>query len=287
MGIVSAVGRANLGITDYEDFIQTDAAINPGNSGGALVNARGELIGINTAIFSQSGGYQGIGFAVPRNMAGQVMGQIVKGGRVTRGYLGLVVQEVTPAITRAMELSKAGVLVADVEPGGPAARAGLQRGDLITAVEGQPVTDVGHFRNLVASTAPASKLRLTIVRGSREQTVLATVGQLEDQEPPAPPVARDEPGPLGIAIADVTPEVAAKLGLPADVQGAVVAELAPSGQAAEAGLRQGDVIQEVNRRPVRSAREFARAVEQAGERDVVLLVNRRGVTAYFVVERSR
>jgi Do/DeqQ family serine protease len=287
MGIVSAVGRANLGITDYEDFIQTDAAINPGNSGGALVNSRGELVGINTAIFSQSGGYQGIGFAVPVNMASQVMEQIVKGGRVTRGYLGVVVQELTPAITKALELPRSGVLVGDVEPGGPAARAGVLRGDLITAVDGQPVTDVGSFRNLVARTAPGSKLRLTIVRGGRELAAEATVGELKDQEPEAPAVAGNAPGPLGIAVTDVTPQVAAKLGLPADEKGAVVAELAPSGPAAEAGLRPGDVIQEVNRQPVRSAREFAQAVEKAGDRDVVLLVNRGGITAYFVVERSR
>src|SRR5947208_724025 len=191
-GIVSAVGRANLGIADYEDFIQTDAAINPGNSGGALVNARGELIGINTAIVSESGGYAGIGFAVPAIMAKQVMEHVVKRGRVTRGYLGVGVQEATPVVVRALGVSNArGVLVADVASDGPAARAGLKRGDLITAIDDKAVDDVGHFRNLIAGTSPGSKVRVKVARdGNREQTLEVDVGELPADRGPVPASAR-------------------------------------------------------------------------------------------------
>jgi Do/DeqQ family serine protease len=179
MGIVSAVGRANVGIADYEDFIQTDAAINPGNSGGALVNGSGALIGINTAIFSESGGYMGMGFAMPVNMAREVMTQLVKGGRITRGYLGVSVVELTPAAAREIGIRETrGILVADVVPDGPAARAGLRPGDIIVAIDGKPVDDVGHFRNLVAGTAPGAKGRLTVLRGGREQTIEVSIGPL-------------------------------------------------------------------------------------------------------------
>ena len=288
MGIVSAVGRANVGIADYEDFIQTDAAINPGNSGGALVSAGGALIGINTAIFTQSGGYMGIGFAVPINMARQVMDQLVTRGRLNRGYLGVAVQDVTPAIARGLGLSvEGGILVSDVTPGGPAAQAGLQRGDVITSIDGKPVTDVGHFRNLVAGTAPGTRVQLTILRNGRQQAAEVAIGEApEPARPVAAAPARSQAGLPDVAVTDVTPEVAQRLGLPPAVQGAVVTRVASGGPAAEAGLRPGDVIQEVNRQPVRSARDFARAVEQAGDRDVVALVNRGGTTTYVVIERN-
>jgi serine protease Do len=286
MGIVSAVGRANVGIADYEDFIQTDAAINPGNSGGALVNVRGELIGINTAIFSQTGGYMGIGFAVPANMARSVMDQLVKRGRLTRGYLGVAVQELTPTLARGLELpATRGILVGDVMPDSPAAKAGLRRGDVIVAIGGKPVEDTGHFRNLVAGTAPGTRAQLTILRAGKEQTVELTVGDLPERTASAA-VAPGEPDPLGLSVSDVTPEVARRLGLPAGQQGVVVTAVSPGGLAAEAGLRPGDVVQEVNRRPVRSTKDFVQAVEQAGGKDLVLLVNRQGSTAYAVLERS-
>jgi serine protease Do len=286
MGIVSAVGRANLGIADYEDFIQTDAAINPGNSGGALVNAGGELIGINTAIFSQSGGYQGIGFAVPVHMARQVMEQFVSRGAVTRGHLGVAVQEVTPTIARGLGIPEArGILVSDVVPAGPAAKAGLQRGDVIMAVDGKPVNDVGHFRNLIAGLPPSTKIKLTILRGGREQAVEVTVGELSERGQASAPV-KDRPDRLGVSAVDVTPEVARKLGLPPGTQGAVVVEVLPGGLAAESDLRPGDAVVEVNRKPVRSVRDFARAVEEARDKDLVILVNRGGTTAYVAIERA-
>ena len=286
MGIVSALGRANLGIADYEDFIQTDAAINPGNSGGALVNARGQLIGINTAIFSQSGGYQGIGFAVPVHMARQVMEQFVSRGAVTRGYLGVAVQEITPTIARGLGIPEArGILVSDVVPDGPAAKAGLRRGDVITAVDDKPVNDVGHFRNLIAGLPASTKVKLTILRDGREQGVEVTVGELSEGRQAAAPV-KDRPDRLGVAAVDVTPEVARKLGLPPGTQGAVVVEVLPGGLAADSDLRPGDVVVEVNRKPVRSVRDFARAVEEAGGKDLIMLVNRGGTTAYVAIERA-
>ncbi len=286
MGIVSAVGRANVGVVDYEDFIQTDAAINPGNSGGALVTARAELIGINTAIFTQSGGYMGIGFAVPVNMTRQVMDQLVTRGRMTRGYLGVAVQDLTPAVKRGLGLSAVrGVLVGDVTPDSPAARAGLRRGDVIIAIDGKSVDDVGHFRNLVAGTTPGTKVRLTIVRDEREQTLEFAVGELPERTPVAAKV-RDQPDSLGLSVVDVTPEVARRLKLSPGLQGAVVADVVPGGLAAEAGLRPGDVIPEINRKPVRSAQDFVQAIQQAGDRDLVMLVNRGGGSGYVVIERA-
>jgi serine protease Do len=250
------------------------------------VNARGQLIGINTAIFSQSGGYQGIGFAVPVHMARQVMEQFVSRGAVTRGYLGVAVQEVTPTIARGLGIPEArGILVSDVVPDGPAAKAGLRRGDVITAVDDKPVNDVGHFRNLIAGLPASTKVKLTILRDGREQGVEVTVGELSEGRQAAAPV-KDRPDRLGVAAVDVTPEVARKLGLPPGTQGAVVVEVLPGGLAADSDLRPGDVVVEVNRKPVRSVRDFARAVEEAGGKDLVMLVNRGGTTAYVAIERA-
>jgi serine protease Do len=238
----------------------------------------------------------GIGFAVPADMARQVMDQLVTRGRVTRGYLGVAVQDVTPAVARGLGLGEArGLLVADVVPDGPAARAGVQRGDVIAAVDGKPVEDAGHFRNLVAGTPPGARLRLSLLRGGREQAVEVAVGEAPERPPGATPV-RGSPGPgpaatpaprqpPGLAVADLTPDVARRLGLPPE-PGALVTDVLPGGPAAEAGLRPGDVVQEVNRQPVRSAGDFARAVEQAGDGGLVVLVKRGGRTAYVVIERA-
>ena len=285
-GIVSAVGRADLGIADYEDFIQTDAPINPGNSGGALVDARGALIGINTAIFSQTGGYQGIGFAVPVHMARQVMDQLVTRGRVTRGYLGVSVQGITPALARGGGLStERGIMVADVAPDSPAARGGLRRGDVITAVDGTPVDDPGRFRNLIAGVRPGTTVKLTVVRDGREQTLDVAVGEMPQAESATAATPARGSG-LGVSVNDVTPDVARSVGLPPDVRGAVVTDVIPGGPAAEAGIRPGDIVQEVNRKPVRSAQDFAREVQQSRGGEVVVLVNRGGRTGYAVIERA-
>ncbi len=288
-GIISAVGRANVGITDYEDFLQTDAAINPGNSGGALVNARGELIGINTAIFSQTGGYMGIGFAIPSNMAKAVMEQVLKSGKVARGWLGVSIQDVTPAMARSFGLSKPkGALVGDVSPKSPAAAAGLQRGDVILGLNDKPVEDAGHLRNVIASTPPGTTLSLTILREGKEQRVPVTIGE----QPPQRLAAREEAPPteptrdLGLLVTDPTPDLLRRLDLPRGARGALVREVQPGSPAQEAGLRPGDLIQEVNRRPIRSAREFAETLRQQKGKDLLLLVNRGGSTAFVVVERS-
>jgi serine protease Do len=201
----------------------------------------------------------------------------------------VIVQEVTPSVARGLALStERGVLVSDVAPDGPAARAGLRRGDVITAVDGKPVDSVGHFRNLVASTAPGATMHLTVARDGREQTLDAAVGELPERGANATPARASAPAPerLGVTVTDITPEVARQAGLSPNAQGVVVTDVAPGGLAAEAGLRPGDVIQEVNRQPVRSAQEFTNAVGQAAARDLVLLVARAGRTAYVVVQRG-
>jgi serine protease Do len=288
MGIVSAIGRANLGIADYEDFIQTDTAINPGNSGGALVNARGELVGINTAIFSRSGGYQGIGFAVPINMARAVMDHILKHGRVVRGSIGVAVQDVTPALARGLGLPDLrGVLVSDLAPGGPAAHAGLRRGDVVLKVGDRTVDSDGQFRNLVAQLAPGSRARVLARRGEREQAFDIGVIERAEQaprQPPTDPEARTDP--LGMTIADITPEIARQFRLSRTVRGVLVTDVLRGGLADEAGLRPGDLLVEVNRTAVTQAREVARLFQEARGKDVVLLVNRGGSTAFVVIDRG-
>lgn len=287
-GIISAVGRANVGITDYEDFLQTDAAINPGNSGGALVNAGGELIGINTAIFSQTGGYMGIGFAIPSNMARVVMEQILKSGKVARGWLGTAIQDVTPAMARSFGVSEArGAVVGDVSPKSPAADAGLKRGDVILRLGDKRVDDSGHLRNLVAGMQPGTSTTVTILREGKERHLPVTIG-----EAPSHDVASREGTPpiestrdLGLAVTDPSAAIRQRFDLPRGATGAIVRAVEPGSPAQEAGLRPGDLIQEVNRRQIRSAREFVETVRQQKGRDLVLLVNRGGNTAFVVIER--
>ena len=229
----------------------------------------------------------GIGFAVPVNMARQVMDQLVTHGRLNRGYLGVSVQELTPAVARGLGLpATRGILVADVIPDGPAARAGLKRGDVITAIDGKPVDDVGHFRNLLAGMAPGTKTQITVLRDGRPQTVEIAVGEMPALASAGAPAER--PGRLGgagLTLEAITPETAQKLGLGKRAEGALVVEVEPGGPAAQAGLRPGDVIQEVNRKPVRSPGDFAQAVEQAADKELVVLFNRGGNTAYAVIER--
>jgi serine protease Do len=285
MGIVSAVGRANVGIADYEDFIQTDAAINPGNSGGALINARGELIGINTAIVSEGGGYMGIGFAVPINMARRVMEQILTTGRVQRGWLGLVVQELTPALGRGLGIPTVrGLLVTNVTEGGPAHRGGLQRGDIIVKFEEKFAADLGHFRNRVAEISPGQEIALTIYREAGEQMVSVTIGELPEAEL-LNESTEVELGDLGLVVTGLTPDLAKRLGVPLDVRGAMVLDVVPDSPAHEAGLLPGDVIQEVNRQPIHVARDVKRTIEQVTSQSLVVLVSRDGIPTYLVIER--
>jgi serine protease Do len=286
MGIVSATGRGNLGIEDYEDFIQTDAAINPGNSGGALINMRGQLVGINTAILSNGAmGNQGVGFAVPANMARTVMDQILKNGKVVRGYLGVMIQEVTPAVAKAFKLDQAGgALISDVTDDGPAARAGLVKGDIILEFNGEQVTSSRELRLKISQMAPGSPIRLKLFRDGKEREMTVKLGELPNEEKRASN-DRESGGTLeGLTVDTLTPEIARELNLPANTRGVVVIEAQDGSAAAGAGLRRGDVIQEVNRNTVNSAPEFARMIKQAGNQSVLLLVNRSGHTSFLIVE---
>lgn len=287
MGIVSATGRGNLGIEDYEDFIQTDAAINPGNSGGALINTRGELIGINTAILADgTRGNQGVGFAVPSNLAQHVMQQILKQGKVTRGYLGVQIQEVTPALAKAFQLREpGGALVGDVTADSPAAQAGLSKGDVIMSVNGQNVGDSRSLRLRISQMAPGTEVRLTLLRNGNTRDVTVKLGELPGTAVRANWEGKEENILAGVTVDDLTPQIARQMNLPASVRGALVVEVQDGTAADTAGLQRGDVIQEVNRQSISNAAEFARAVKQAGTQPLLLLVNRQGRTSFVVIER--
>ncbi len=282
-GVVSAKGRTSLGINDYEDFIQTDAAINPGNSGGPLVNLDGEVVGINTAIFSRSGGYMGVGFAIPINMARGVATQLLQGGEVSRGHLGVAVQELTPELADSFGLEgKKGVLVAQVTRGSPAEKAGLRQGDLIVSYQGEPVEDIGKFRNRISLTPPGTGAELDIVRGGKEQTVSVRIAGLDEGSVVAREMqaVTDE---LGIVVQTMTDELANKPGSRAG-EGVVVTKVIPGSVASMAGIEPGAVILQVNKRPVRSAEEFAELVNATSSaKRVLLLISRRGTTYYVVL----
>lgn len=287
MGIVSATGRAGLGIEDYEDFIQTDASINPGNSGGALVNDRGELIGINTAILAPgSGGNQGIGFAVPVNLVRNVMDQIVTHGSVERAYLGVTIQEVTPAIARAIGLNgPEGALVSDVSPNSPAQRAGLQSGDVILAMNGTPVAESNQLRMNVSLMNPGQTVHLKVFRNGQTSEITAQVGTLPGQKVER---ASREGGAAGsqalegVSVEDLDAQTARQAGLPANTRGVVVTQVDPGSAAAQAGLKQGDVIQEVNHRAVGNADDLSSALH-GSHGESLLLVNRGGNKLYLAV----
>lgn len=287
MGIVSATERGGFGIEDVEDFIQTDAAVNPGNSGGALVNVRGELIGINTAILSGSGGNQGIGFAIPVNMARAVVEQIVKTGRIVRGWLGIVIQPVTPTVAKTFGLpgEPRGALIGDLAPNGPAAQAGIQRGDIILEVNGEPIHESRDLQLKLNTMSPGSQVTMKLFRNGSGKEVRATLG-----EAPAPKPAPIENQPSsaatldGITVRNVTATIAREIGVPASTQGVVVLDVRTDSFGADAGLQRGDVIEEVNRKPVKNAAEFESAARLAGKNPALLLVNRAGNTVFVVVE---
>jgi serine protease Do len=290
LGIVSATHRGMRNeIEGYEDFIQTDAAINPGNSGGALVNDRGELIGINTAIIAHgSEGNQGIGFAVPVNLARNVMDQIMKNGKVTRARLGILPQDVTPTIARQFGVKDSqGALVGEVEASSPAQKAGLKNGDIILEVNGNSVYDANQLRNMISSMQPDSNVNLKIWRDGAQHTLPVTLGELNPEEARnRGGNGRDNSGSAdaldGVSVENLTSQVARGLNLPAGTAGVVVSEVSPASAAASAGLKQGDVIQEVNRRPVKTVAEFEAAVRNSKD-GTLLLVNRDGHTVYVGV----
>jgi serine protease Do len=288
MGIVSAIGRANVGIADYEDFIQTDAAINPGNSGGALVNIRGELVGINTAIFTRSGGYMGVGFAVPSNMVRSIMDALVATGKVSRGWLGVSIQDVTPALGKAFGLDvghSKGALVTDVMAGSPAEKAGLKKGDVIISFTGHEIEDSSHLRNLVARAAVGTRVSVKTIRDKKEKEIfvllaeqpkeMAQSGEPEEKEP-------SDAGLMGFLVDDITPEVAEQFDLPANEKGVVIVQMEAGSLAEEAGLREGDIIIEVNRKQVSDLKSYERLFSKIKKGDSVLfLINRQG-NRFFV-----
>jgi serine protease Do len=287
MGIVSATGRAGLGIEDYEDFIQTDASINPGNSGGALVNDRGELVGINTAILAPgSGGNQGIGFAVPVNLARNVMDQIVDHGHVERAYLGVTIQEVTPAIAKAIGLNgPEGALVSDVSPNSPAQKAGLQSGDVILAMNGNPVQESNQLRMNVSLMNPGQTVNLKVFRNGATKDVTAQVGEMPGKKVERASNENNDSGNQaleGVSVENLDAQTARQAGLPANTKGVVVTQVDPASPAAEAGLKEGDVIQEVNHHAVANSDDLSSAL-QSNKGESLLLVNRGGSKLYLAV----
>ncbi|GBD96420.1 MAG TPA: DegQ family serine endoprotease [Nitrospirae bacterium] len=275
MGIVSAVGRSNVGIADYEDFIQTDAAINPGNSGGALVSTDGELIGINTAIFSKSGGYMGIGFAIPSNMAKSVMDSIIKHGKVIRGWLGVSIQNMTPDLAKKFGIKEEkGALVADVVEGSPAEKAGFKRGDLITGYDGKTVDDSTALRNMVAGTLPDKQVKVDVIREGVKKTLTVTIGKLSEAVVAA---AKSEYSNAmkGVHVQDLNPEIRMSLDIPQKVEGVVVTNVEPESPAVEV-LKRNDVIQEINKKAIRSTKDYEKTVSKIGAKDTVLILVYRG-----------
>jgi serine protease Do len=288
-GIVSAKGRGNMGL-DYEDFLQTDAAINPGNSGGALVDADGRLIGINTAILSHSGGNQGIGFAIPVNLARDEMQSLIKDGHVTRGYMGVMIQDLTPALAKEFKLKDStGALIGDVTPKGPADKAGLKSGDLLVEFNGKKVTDSRHLKLEVARTQPGETVPVKILRDGTSKTLEVTVKTLPGTESLAKnDKASDDTGTLnGVGVTDLDEQARQQLKAPETINGAVVTEVKPDSAAAEAGLKPGDIIQEINRKPVKSAEEAVRLTENPSDKTTLLRVWREGGSHFMVVDESK
>ena len=290
-GIVSATGRSGAVGLDYEDFIQTDAAINPGNSGGALVDAEGRLIGINTAILSRSGGNQGIGFAIPSNLTRDVMASLIKDGHVTRGFLGVMIQDVTPALAREFKLKdNSGALVGDVTPKSPAEKAGIQSGDLIQEFNGKKVIDGRHLKLEVARIQPGTKVPVKLLRDGSVKTFDVAVKELPGTETLAKNDSRknaDEGTLNGVTVSDIDPQARQQFELPASVRGVVVTEVAPDSAAAEAGLKPGDVIQEINRKPVKTAEEAVKLTENPNDKTSLLRVWSKGGSRWVVVDETK
>ena len=287
MGIVSATGRGGLDIEDYEDLIQTDAAINPGNSGGALINVNGELVGINTAIFSRGGGSQGVGFAIPINMAANVMDQIVGNGRVVRGWLGAMIQPVTPAVARPFDLDEpSGALVGQVTPGNPAEESGLRQGDIILEIDGEAVEDTRELRLTVAMLGPGVEALLSVFRDGNRIEIPVTLGELsEDVDTVDRQLGIESRRGLmeGVSVQDLTVQLRRQFTVNSLVHGVVVAEIRPGTAAHHAGLRDGDVIQQIDRRDVSSVGEYCAAIRRAKD-SILLLVHRDGGSMFLVVE---
>ncbi|MCA1640245.1 MAG: PDZ domain-containing protein, partial [Acidobacteria bacterium] len=285
--------RTGLSNGSFEDFLQTDAPINRGNSGGALVNLSSELIGINSQILSPSGGNIGIGFSIPSNMAKSVMEQLLKDGKVRRGMLGVDIQSITPDVAKSLDLKdNKGVIVSNVRAGSAAEKAGVKRGDIIVAINGESIEDGNVLRNKVAATQPGSQVKLSILRDGEEQELDATLDEFAaegvkpddaNQENQREEDKSDQNGKLGLSLQPLTSETARRLGLPSDTQGVVVTEVDPNGSAAAAGISEGDVILEINRQAVKSLEDVQAALAKSGDRPILLLISSKGRTAYLTI----
>jgi serine protease Do len=285
-GIVSAVGRGNVGITDYEDFIQTDAAVNPGNSGGPLIDLQGRVVGINTAIASRTGGSNGIAFAVPVNMAKRVVAQLLESGKVTRAHLGVVISDLSEELAKSFGYQKdAGVLIQDVVEEGPAAKAGLKAGDIVIAMNGEPVQDASKFRAQIADAKPGADVQLDVWRNNKSESITVRLAELPTEPTPPPPATRTSEN-VGIAIDDITPSLQRQLELPVS-QGAIIVHVEPASAAQQAGLQPGDIIERVGTRSVETAAEAVEALRSADLQAGVRLRIRRGDSGLFVFVRVK
>jgi serine protease Do len=290
-GIISAKGRqTDLSDGNFEDFLQTDASINQGNSGGALVDTAGELIGINSQILSPSGGNIGIGFAIPSNMAKNVMDQLIAKGKVSRGQLGVTVQYINSDLAASLGMKEVrGVLVNNVSSGGAADRAGLKSGDVILAINGTPINDVNELRNRIAQAGSGADVTLTTLRNNNQQQVRVKLGEFNPKGNGSGGNNgggdQNGAGRLGISVTPVTPEIASQLGVPRNTQGLVVESVDPGGAAADAGIQMGDIIEQINRQPVRSASDLQSGLTKSGDRPALLLINRGGQKIFLPVRR--
>jgi Do/DeqQ family serine protease len=289
-GIISAKGReSSVSTGSFQDFLQTDAPINQGNSGGAVVDTRGELIGISSQIVSSTGGNVGIGFAIPSNMAKNVMGQLAAKGHVQRARLGAGIQTVTSDLAPGFGMKEPhGVVVNSVMPDGPAAKAGMHVGDIITKINGKDVSDANALRNQIAGMQPGNEVTLTVSRDGKQQDVKPKLGELvvETAKQPATPPAPAGDGSLGITAVPLTPEIADQIEAPKGSKGVVIGQMDPAGPAAQAGLQPGDVIVQVNRQPVTTASDIQRALSKSGKDPALLLISRQGQSAYVAVPRG-
>jgi len=287
MGIVSAKGRANVGITDYEDFIQTDAAINPGNSGGALINLKGELVGINTAIISRSGGYQGIGFAIPSNMAQSIMNSLVKHGKVIRGWLGVSIQDMDEELAKAMGLDQTrGVLVSEVVEDSPAQKAGIKRGDVILKINEKQINNTGQLRSTIASLGAGTKVSIQYVRNKKQKTGTVKLEQLPENLAEHSFFEKDYGALSGITIAPLNDENKSKYQIPDQVnQGVIIANIKEGSPAQMANLKSGDIILEINQIEVNSVDDFREAYKRSPNGDTLLLIYRNGRAYYLVLKK--
>ncbi len=284
VGVVSAKGRTSLGINDYEDFIQTDAAINPGNSGGPLVNLDGAVVGINTAIFSRSGGYMGVGFAIPINLGKAIANQLIEKGEVTRGYLGIVIQPLTADLAESFGIDPGqGILIAQVTKNSPADKAGLREGDVIVAYNGKPINDVGSFRNLISLTPPGSQKPLTIVRESKKKKLAIVIGELTNDSQVVAQDTTQNTADIGLTVQTITPQLAQQLDAKPG-EGVVVTKVHSGSIAAMAGIEVGSVILQVNRKAVKSAADFKRAVkDNSGKKQMLLLIRKDNMQRYVAL----